>query len=78
MKTVNFSPPSIFWLRELLAQNKFQFEDGELELGDRNLNVATPDLHRDDLDSDDEENESPRAAADLASTDGFFASLAIG
>ena len=50
-----------------------EFDDGEVELVERNAGVTTPDLQQ----SDDEENESSRTEANLANTDAMFASLAI-
>ena len=55
-----------------------EFDDGEVELVvNRATGATTPDLQQSDLDSEDEENESPRTEANMTNTDDVFASLII-
>ena len=55
-----------------------EFDDGEVELVvNRATGATTPDLQQSDLDSEDEENESPRTEANMTNTDDVFASLVI-
>jgi len=55
-----------------------RFDDGEVELVSRTSRSVAADLRQADLDSDEEENGAPRVEANLAHTDDFFASLALG
>ena len=56
-----------------------EFDDGEVELVVNRATggATTPDLQQSDLDSEDEENESPRTEANMTNTDDVFASLII-